>query len=290
MPETGSAAAIRSSRHSLRTISPSYLPSTSYRYSSTGWSRDMTTGLLRNDGRPADALPELAAQKRSGPPRKGLHHSLGQHRPWNPFSDRPVSALRRTSSLHSNCTLGVTRLQPIASALWPTPIGWTSRRTCDVRCVAVCAAAFPTTFSSSSTAFTSTCAGAAGARRQSMMSRWCTSAICSASGARSTWSTTRCDLGWHSEPRATGPRSISHRGGGQRRSAHARSQSGYISQTHGVCSQSDEAVPVDDILYSLEHDGYSGTPGRRTIDSSPGFSRTGGYARHGRYFTPIAER
>ena len=54
-------------------------------------------------------------------------------------------------------------------------------------------------------------------------------------------------------------------------------------------SQSEESVPVDDILYSLEHDGYLELhdDGYRFVS---GLLQDWWLARHGRYFTPIAER
>ena len=56
-----------------------------------------------------------------------------------------------------------------------------------------------------------------------------------------------------------------------------------------LSSQRDEAVPVDDILYSLEHDGYMERQpeGYRFVS---GLLQDWWLARHGQYFTPIAER
>ena len=54
-------------------------------------------------------------------------------------------------------------------------------------------------------------------------------------------------------------------------------------------SQSEVDVKVDDILYSLEHDGYleRDSEGYRFVS---GLLQDWWYARHGQYFTPIAER
>ena len=54
-------------------------------------------------------------------------------------------------------------------------------------------------------------------------------------------------------------------------------------------SQSEESVQVDDILYSLEHDGYleRDSEGYRFVS---GLLQDWWLARHGQYFTPIAER
>ena len=53
--------------------------------------------------------------------------------------------------------------------------------------------------------------------------------------------------------------------------------------------QSDEAVPIDDILYSVEHDGYleRHKEGYRFVS---GLLQDWWLARHGQFFTPIAER
>ena len=54
-------------------------------------------------------------------------------------------------------------------------------------------------------------------------------------------------------------------------------------------SQSDELVPIEDILYSLEHDGYLGRQkeGYRFVS---GLLQDWWLARHGQFFTPISER
>ena len=59
--------------------------------------------------------------------------------------------------------------------------------------------------------------------------------------------------------------------------------------TKALASQSEEAVPIDDILYSLQHDGYleRRDEGYRFVS---GLLQDWWLARHGQYFTPIAQR
>ena len=54
-------------------------------------------------------------------------------------------------------------------------------------------------------------------------------------------------------------------------------------------SRPDEEVPVEDILYSLEHDGYLERCDEGYRFNS-GLLQDWWYARHGQYFTPMAER